>query len=192
MQTQRKKQEYTYHDYINWPEEEHWELIEGRAYPTYGPTALAAPNLRHQGFVTEISRSIGNYLVGKQCAVYVSPIDVVFEETENTKTVVQPDVVVICDPKKMENGNRVIGAPDIAVEVLSPSTTPKDWNIKMRLYERQGVKEYWIVSPNDRTIYQNVLKEGQYETITRSDGQLTTEILEGFSLDIEALFVVER
>ncbi len=192
MQTQRKKQEYTYHDYINWPEEEHWELIEGRAYPTYGPTALAAPNLNHQALVRELVISIGSYLRGKTCQLFDSPVDVVFEESEDTQTVVQPDIIVVCDPGKMRDGKRIIGAPDIAVEVLSPSTTPKDWNIKMRLYERQGVKEYWIVSPNDRTIYQNVLKEGQYETITCSDGQLTTEILEDFSLDIEALFVAER
>ncbi len=187
MQIQQN-QKYTYRDYVNWPEEEHWELIEGRAYPTYGPTALAAPNFTHQRLVRKLLVALDIYLTGKTCEAFDAPIDVVFEEAENTKTVVQPDIIVICDPKKMENGNRVIGAPDIAIEVLSPSTASKDWLIKSRLYERQGVKEYWIVSPNDRAIYQNVLKEGQYETITRSDGQLTTEILEDFSLDIEALF----
>ena len=149
MQAQTN-QKYTYRDYLTWPDEERWEIIEGRAYPTYGPTALAAPNATHQRLVRKLLLSLGIYLEGKPCEVFVSPFDVVFEEGEDTATVVQPDVLVVCDPKKTANGKRVIGAPDIAIEVLSPSTASKDWMLKTRLYEKQGVREYWIVSPYDQ------------------------------------------
>lgn len=189
-QGQPQKNEYTYKDYLTWPDGEHWEIIDGKAYPTYGPTALAAPVEAHQDLVGELFRLIANYLRGKPCKVFISPFDVVFEESEYTKTVVQPDILVVCDPKKLENGKRVIGAPDIAVEVLSPSTSSKDWFRKLRLYESRGVKEYWIVSADERAIYKNILTDGQYQMETLKKGELTSRVLEGFSLDISEFFSI--
>lgn len=181
-----RNQEYTYRDYLTWPENEHWELIDGNAYPAYGPTALASPNREHQTLVRKLLLAIGNYLEGKTCEVFTSPFDVVFEESEDTNTVVQPDIIVVCDPGKIRE-KCIVGAPDIAIEVLSPSTAPKDWIKKLHLYESQGVQEYWIVSPEQKAIYQNILKDGKYETGTFIEGVMPSEVLEGFSLDIDAL-----
>ncbi len=185
-----KNRKYTYADYLTWPEGERWEIIDGEAYPTYGPTALSAPTLGHQDLAGEIFFLLKSYLRDKTCKVFISPVDVVFEADERTENVVQPDVVVVCDPEKVKDGKKVVGAPDIAVEILSPSTSVKDWTKKMRLYEREGVREYWIVSPGDKVIYQSILKEGAYETIAWEEGEMQSEALEDFSLNIAELFSV--
>ncbi len=189
MQAMRmdKNRKYTYADYLTWPEGERWEIIDGEAFPTYGPTAMSAPTLGHQRLAIRIVAALENYLRNKLCEVFISPVDVVFEESDDTRTVVQPDILVVCDPNKVREKN-IVGAPDIVVEILSPSTSVKDWTKKMRLYEREGVREYWIVSPGDKVIYQSILKEGAYETIAWEDGEMQSEALEDFILNIETLF----
>ena len=143
------QQKYTYVDYAQWPEDEHWELIDGVAY------AMTAPQRLHQDIVFELGRQIGNYLQGKPCKGYTAPFDVRLprkDETDaNVETVVQPDLSVICDTSKLDNqGCR--GAPDWIIEVLSPSTALKDMNTKRGLYQQHGVQEYWIIHPEDRWI----------------------------------------
>lgn len=140
---------FTYGDYAQWPEDERWELIEGVAY------AMTAPARIHQDIVVELSRQIGNFLQERPCKVYVAPFDVRLPENdeadEDVFTTVQPDVSVICDPDKLDDkGCR--GAPDWIIEVLSPSTALQDLDRKRWLYERHGVKEYWIVHPTDRWV----------------------------------------
>jgi Uma2 family endonuclease len=140
---------YTYADYRQWPEDQRWELIDGVAY------AMTAPVRLHQDIVFELGRQIGNYLQGKTCKGYVAPFDVRLphnnEVDDNIVTTVQPDISVICDPSKLDKlGCR--GAPDWIIEVLSPSTALKDMNSKRSLYEQHGVKEYWIIHPEDRWI----------------------------------------
>ena len=140
-------QHYTYADYAQWPDDERWELINGEAY------AMTAPQRLHQDIVFELGRQIGNYLQGKPCKGYTAPFDVRLprkdEADAKIETVVQPDLSVICDPTKLDRlGCR--GAPDWIVEVLSPSTTLKDMNTKRSLYELHGVREYWIIHPEDR------------------------------------------
>jgi Uma2 family endonuclease len=140
---------YTYADYRQWPEDQRWELIDGVAY------AMTAPARLHQDIVFELGRQIGNYLQGKTCKGYVAPFDVRLphnnETDDSISTTVQPDISVICDPRKLDKlGCR--GAPDWIIEVLSPSTALKDMNSKRSLYEQHGVKEYWIIHPEDRWI----------------------------------------
>ncbi|MEY3220019.1 MAG: hypothetical protein RIT27_1376 [Pseudomonadota bacterium] len=138
---------FTYADYCNWSEEERWELINGEAY------AMSAPSRLHQKIVSELSRQIGNYLQGKSCEIYVAPFDVRLptrnEKDEQIDTVVQPDISVICNEEKLdEKGCR--GAPDWIIEILSPSSAFRDMELKRKLYERHGVREYWIIHPTER------------------------------------------
>ena len=143
---------YTYADYLSWPDDERWELIDGVAY-----NMSPAPGRQHQEIVGTIFNELFQYLKVKPCKVYVSPFDVRLpehpdEQEEEITTVVQPDVSVFCDESKLDDrGAR--GAPDIAAEVLSPNTSVKDLREKLLLYERVGVREYWIVDPANRIMW---------------------------------------
>lgn len=141
---------YTYGDYTKWPDEERWELIDGVPY-----NMSPAPSRTHQKILGELYKQIAVYLTGKTCEVYIAPFDVRLpkgdEKDEQIGTVVQPDLVVVCNREKLdERGCK--GAPDLAIEVLSPYTAGKDMKIKLSLYERVGVKEYWIVDPMNKTV----------------------------------------
>ena len=144
------KETYTYGDYLTWLDDERWELIDGIPY-----NMTPAPSRSHQVISRELLLQIAIYLTGKTCEVYAAPFDVRLpkgdEEDELIETVVQPDLVVVCDPKKLdERGCR--GAPDWVVEILSPETAAKDMKIKRDLYERVGVKEYWLIDPANKTV----------------------------------------
>jgi len=157
---------YTYADYKD------WELAPGERYELiYGvPYAMAAPNTYHQAILMELSRQIANYLVGKPCKVYPAPFDVrlFYEEDESDDTVVQPDISVVCDSEKRgHEGCR--GAPDFAVEILSPSNTAIEMAEKLKLYEDAGVKEYWEVNPKNKTLRTHIFAEGETRLYTVAD-----------------------
>ncbi|NLG84767.1 MAG: Uma2 family endonuclease [Firmicutes bacterium] len=144
------KETYTYGDYLTWPDDERWELIDGVPY-----NMSPAPSSSHQKVSGELFKQIAVYLTGKTCEVYAAPFDVRLpkgdEADELIETVVQPDLLVVCDPEKLdERGCK--GAPDWIVEILSPQTAAKDMKIKRDLYERVGVREYWLVDPGNRTV----------------------------------------
>jgi Uma2 family endonuclease len=147
--TKKEKRLFTYRDYLKWPEDERWEIIEGIAYNMSGASE------RHQSVSFEISRQLGNYFQNKKCKVYYSPFDVILpsgdEPDEEVLTVVQPDIFIVCDKKKIYE-TKCKGAPDLIIEILSPSTGKKDMREKRKLYEKNGVKEYWIVDPVHNTI----------------------------------------
>jgi len=142
---------YSYADYLTWSDEERWELIDGTAYDM-----SPAPGVEHQRISMELSRQISLYLKGKPCQVFSAPFDVKFSESSNASdnycdTVVQPDLLVVCDKTKLD-ARGCNGAPDLIIEILSPSTAVKDLKIKFSLYERYGVKEYWMVHPAEQTL----------------------------------------
>ena len=180
---------FTYGDYASWPDEERWELINGFAY-----SMAPAPLRRHQKISMEMARQIAVFLVDKPCEVYNAPFDVRLpeadEKDEDVKTVVQPDIVVICDENKLdEKGCR--GAPDLIIEILSPSTTSKDMKIKLALYEKHAVKEYWIVHPVDNIIL--VFKLQKNKTYGKPDvytaeNKIKTKILAGLEIDLGQVF----
>ncbi|MDR2471029.1 MAG: Uma2 family endonuclease [Treponema sp.] len=180
MTALRKTDEiYTYADYKAWePGGERFELVNGEAY------ALAAPTDQHQEICGEMFRQIANFLRGKKCKVRPAPYDVrlFYKEDESDTTVVQPDISVICDEaKRGSEGCR--GAPDLVVEVLSPSNTSEEFVRKFNLYLKAGVREYWIVSPEHKTVQVFTLRNGVYEGAVY-DSSVPSGVLEGFSVNL--------
>ena len=140
------KEHFTYGLYRTWPEEERWELIHGQAH-----AMTPAPSPLHQEVVVGLLRVLDDFFRSQGCKVYVAPLDVRLpddaeQSDDETPTVVQPDLFVVCDSRKVD-ALGVRGAPDLVVEVLSPSTAYRDETDKLLLYERHGVLEYWIVNP---------------------------------------------
>jgi Uma2 family endonuclease len=156
----RDTQHHCYGDYLTWPGDIRYELIDGNAY-TMSPT----PDLAHQDVAGEIYLQAANILTGKPCRAFIAPVDVRLpkhnEADESIDTVVQPDVLVVCDSSKLDRRG-VRGAPDWIVEVLSTSTAGHDQIKKRNLYERHGVKEYWLIHPMDRVLTVYRLTDDQY------------------------------
>lgn len=151
-----------YLDLVN-SSDQRYELIDGEVY------LLASPSFAHQLIVTEVLRQFSNYFKGKPCRALTAPFDVhlygyatKFEEDPN---VVQPDIVVICDLDKVNADNKYEGTPTLLVEVLSPSTKGKDMTIKLNLYKKSGVIEYWVVDPEGRQIMQYTASNREIESV---------------------------
>lgn len=145
-----EKVRYTFADYLTWNEDKRIEIIDGEAF------LMAAPSSIHQEISMEISRQFANFLEGKRCRIFPAPFDVrLFEKDgdapEDIDTVVEPDISVVCDRNKIDSlGCK--GAPDLIVEILSPSSLRNDRLVKLRLYQRAAVREYWIVDPENKTV----------------------------------------
>lgn len=185
---------YTYDDYRSWPEDERWELIEGVAW-----NMSAAPSRWHQGLVTRFFDQILPHLRNKQCEMFTAPFDVLLPEAgesmeDEISTVVQPDISVICDTKKLtEKG--CTGAPDWIIEIISPATAAKDFDEKLHLYERHSVREYWVVDPGNKAVYVFVLDPkgdtyGEPKVFVRGEKPSTIYcfVLEGLEIDTAKLF----
>lgn len=136
---------YTIADRDALPDDRHTELIDGIIYD------MAAPSPRHQFILLRLSMLIQAQIDEENCgcAVYIAPTDVNLDKTEYT--MVQPDLLILCKPTSFGR-NWIIGAPDLIMEVLSPSTRRKDQRVKSRKYAENGVKEYWMIDPNSETI----------------------------------------
>ena len=186
----RKEKHYTYADYLTWPDDARYELIDGEAF-----LMAPAPLIEHQEVAGEVFRQLANQLDGKPCRPYIAPVDVRLPRNDEADaaidTVVQPDVLVVCDPEKIDRRG-VRGAPDWVLEVLSPSTAAHDQIAKRRTYERAGVREYWLVHPGDRTLTVYVLENGQYgrPEIYELKDETPIGVLPGVSIAWDAL--VER
>lgn len=153
----KEKRRYTIEDYRSWPDEERWELIDGVAY-----SMSPAPSVPHQDKAGNLFNRLYSFLEGKPCKVYMAPLDIYLQnETAEgeEQTVVQPDVLAVCDLSIIEDDG-VHGGPDFVAEVLSDSTANKDFSVKKDLYERSGVKEYWLIQPDNCTVFQ-YLREGK-------------------------------
>ena len=156
----RDAHRHTYGEYLTWSQDERFELIDGVAY-----TMAPAPIRGHQRLVGELFRQIADALEGGPCEVNVAPFDVRLPEKDEADeailTVVQPDIAVVCDRAKLdERGCR--GAPDWIIEVLSPASAGHDQIAKLALYERHGVREYWLAHPADRIVTVHRLEGGAY------------------------------
>ncbi len=185
------EKKYSYADYLTWSDDERWELIDGVPY-----NMSPAPILDHQRISGELFRQIANYLIDKTCEVFAAPVDVRFSKSKmkNDKEifdVVQPDIIVVCDEDKIEDYRSCLGAPDIVIEILSPSTASKDCLKKRRLYEKNKVNQYWIVDPDEKEVYIYKLKNndsyGTPEEYTKSD-KIKVEGFEGMEIDLSLVF----
>jgi Uma2 family endonuclease len=175
---------HTYADYLTWSRTYGDELIDGTAYVREPPS----PARSHQEIVGELYRQAANALEDKPCRVYVAPFDVRLprstEEDDQVDTVVQPDVLIVSDLKKVD-ARGVRGAPDWVAEVLSPSTGRHDQTVKLAAYERAGVREVWLIDPIDRTLTIYPLEAGYYghATIVELTGQTQLTAVPGVTID---------
>ena len=182
---------YTYGDYKTWPDDERWELIDGVAWDM-----SPGPNRRHQGISGQLFKQIINHLDDKLCEVYTAPFDVLmpeFGETEENEisNVVQPDILVVCDSEKL-TAQGCTGAPDWIIEIESPYTSKKDMDQKFRLYERHGVREYWIVDPGNKYAHVYTLDEkgkyGEEPQVYLEDETINCTVLEGLTVELGLVF----
>jgi Uma2 family endonuclease len=179
------QQKFSYADYLNWPQGERFELIDGIAYDM-----SPAPGTVHQTVSGELFGIIWQFLKNKKCRVFSAPFDVRLPEMKKatdaeTFTVVQPDITVICDENKIdERGCK--GAPDVVIEILSQSSAYRDETEKLLLYEKHGVKEYWIVNPDAKyvMIYRNNEKKFEKPEYLRGEDILESRVLTGLSFKL--------
>ncbi len=139
---------FSYEDYLTWPDDERWEILDSSAY------MQAAPSRIHQEITGELYRQFANYFHGKPCKVYHAPFCVRLDNEMNfndIRNVVEPDITIVCDTSKLdEKGCK--GVPDLIIEVISPSSVKIDRIVKFNKYEKAGVKEYWIVEPDQKIV----------------------------------------
>jgi len=142
---------YSYADYLNWHFKERLELIKGKIFKM-----SPAPNRFHQELSIKLSFEFISHFKGKSCKVYTAPFDVrlpIKNESKDklTYTVLQPDLCIICDLDKLDDRG-CVGAPDLVVEILSPSNSKLEMDNKFDVYQESGVKEYWVIYPVERWV----------------------------------------
>ena len=148
---------YSYADYLVWKIKERVELLKGKILE------MSAPSPIHQEISGNLQGALFVFLKNSKCKLYTAPFDVRFPQKGESQvyTVVQPDLCVVCDLEKID-GRGCVGAPDLVVEILSPSNSRKDLKDKYEIYQEAGVPEYWIVDADDKAIYRYVLEGDTY------------------------------
>jgi len=180
---------YTYEDYtkLKLKDGERFELIDGVLY------AMAAPNVPHQRISRNLVRLFGNLLEGKPCEVFHAPFDVCLNaKGDKDKDVFQPDLFVVCDKKKLEDGKRCNGAPDLVIEILSPTSSSRDYVLKLNKYRMAGVREYWIVDPEKKVVQKMVLQNKQYiiKAYLEED-VIPVKVLSNYEIELKKVFAEE-
>lgn len=178
---------YTYADYLTWQLKEKIELIKGKII-----AMSPAPTRFHQDIAWNLSRVLGDYFDKQPCRVYFAPFDVrLTGDSPEIETVVQPDLCVVCDLSKLDDKG-CVGAPDLVVEILSPSNSKKEMSVKFDLYQEAGVREYWIVDSKARTILIYVLKDGSYvgeRPYVQGESQTAHSVIfDGLVFDVDKVF----
>ena len=184
-----EKERYTFADVLTWPDDERAELIDGEVV-----LMAPAPSRGHQEISGEVFRQLANYLEGKKCKVYHAPFDVrLFEKDgdtpEDVDTGGEPDITIVCDHSKLDDRG-CKGAPDMVVEILSPSTQRHDRLVKLGLYQRAGVREYWIVDPDSSTVQVFLQRDGslQLHEVYDRQGVAKVNVLDGCFIELSKVF----
>lgn len=180
---------YTYKDYLTWSDDVRCEIIDGVVYDM-----TPAPATLHQYISGEIYGLFWSFLKNKKCRIFHAPFDVRLpddsDDENHIRTVVQPDIVIICDKKKLDEKG-CIGAPDLIVEILSHATASKDMTKKFDLYEKHGVKEYWIIHPEEKTVMVFTLGKNKLygrPEIYAAEDKIKVELLKGLTIDLNEVF----
>jgi Uma2 family endonuclease len=182
---------YTYADYKKWDDDIRREIIGGRVY------MMSAPTAAHQSISVSLSAQFYNYLVGKTCRVYAAPFDVRLfapcsgEDDESDRDIVQPDISIICDEAKRHKEG-CAGAPDLVVEILSPSNRSHDMLLKFNKYLDAGVREYWVIDPDDKVLQVHTLiqngGERSYATAVYGEGKIKVGIFDNCYINLDEVF----
>ncbi len=186
---------FTYADYLTWNFKERIELIRGKIFKM-----SPAPTIIHQNISGNLETIFANFLQGKPCKMYHAPVDVRLKgkpfpkrnlRDDEITTVVQPDIIVVCDAEKLMDVRSVDGAPDLVVEILSPGNTKTETKYKFDLYEENGVQEYWVVYPEYKQVYRYLLNEDeQYSkpVIYETGENISSKVLKGLSFQVDEIF----
>ncbi|UOE41072.1 Uma2 family endonuclease [Chryseobacterium suipulveris] len=177
---------YTYADYLLWRLKERVELFKGKVFKM-----IPAPARIHQDILRNINRKFDVFFHNQACKIYFAPFDVRLPNKDGeVRTVVQPDLCVICDLTKLDDKG-CIGAPDFIVEILSLGNTKKEMDYKFSIYEEAGVLEYWIVHPTDKNVQPFVLRDGIFIGLKpATEGEtITSEAFPELSFEVDEIFV---
>jgi Uma2 family endonuclease len=182
---------YTFADYLTWLDDKRRELING-----FVKLMSPAPSKTHQEILSGLHLHIAPYLMDKPCSVYFAPFDVRFPENDDDKsdksiiTVVQPDFIIVCDQGKLDEKG-CLGAPDFIAEITSPSSLKRDIEEKYQVYEKYGVREYWVIFPETKSVNVFVLDEnGKYQVggMYASDSRIKVNIFNDLEIDLTEIF----
>ncbi|MBC7890035.1 MAG: Uma2 family endonuclease [Ferruginibacter sp.] len=186
---------FTYADYLTWNFKERIELIRGKIFKM-----CPAPTFTHQAILLNIATKFSIFLNENPCKCFPAPVDVKLKgkpfkkkklRDDEITTVVQPDIIVVCDIEKLEDDRSVDGAPELVVEILSPGNTKTEIKYKFDLYEENGVLEYWVVYPEYKQIYVYLLNENdEYgkPVIYETSEEISSVVLQGFSVLTDQIF----
>ena len=187
MPPPKPEQKYSYADFLTWDESERWEIIDGVPY------MQATPSRAHQEILGELLRQFANFLKDKPCKVYPAPFCVRLDtqkNNEDVKKVVEPDITIVCNNSKLDKAG-CKGAPDMVIEILSPSTRRHDKIRKFNLYEKSGVKEYWLVDPDEKIVTVFTLQDdgryGRPEMYTEED-KIKVSIFTELEINLDLVF----
>lgn len=181
---------YTYADYLSWSEDIRVEIIGGAPY------LQAAPSRIHQEILSELHRQIANFLVEKECKVYPAPFHVVLdleheiEYGEESQNVFEPDITVVCDKTKLDDRG-CKGSPDMVIEIISPSTARRDKIEKFNKYEQAGVKEFWIIEPQEKIVSVFTIQQNQRygrPDLYSDEDQVKVSIFDGLTINLNMVF----
>jgi Uma2 family endonuclease len=179
---------HTYADYLNWEGPERYQLINGEVF------MMASPTVAHQAILVEIVTQFNIWLRGKPCRVFVAPLDVrLFPEDDNSDdTVVQPDLLVVCDRTKLAKGS-VNGPPDLVLEIMSPSTSRKENILKFEAYLNAAVGEYWVIEPEQKLAEVYVYEDGHFiSSCYKGDAVISSTVLPGLSVELKTVWAAEQ
>jgi len=178
-----RKEYYTIKEWLSWDESVRAELYEGLLI------MMAPPTQRHQGMLMELAAQLHAFLKNKPCKVFPAPFGVRLYDDEDT--VFEPDIVVVCDKSKLD-GKICNGAPDLIIEIVSPSSERMDRIYKYRKYQQAGVREYWLLEPKLNLLQAGVLKDGAYiTTVYDAEDKAPVSVLEGCIIDLADVFSEE-
>jgi len=178
-----KRVRYTYADYITWGEDVRCELIDGIVYDM-----SPAPGPMHQSISGDLHTQLNNFFEGKPCKVFHAPFDVRLDPTGADDTVVQPDILIICDRSIITKAG-CSGAPDMVIEILSPSNATKDMMLKNAKYQQAGVREIWMIDPVDKVVNIHYSEDRAYKSIHYLNPDIVpVKIFEGCSVDMARIF----